>query len=417
MTTSTSMNRCSVLMLAAMLAGGCLMEVGPEQEVQQQEQAVMGVSHCSPRTYYVDARASATVKASGTQFSPFRRIGDALSRAAALGLCQVTVRIASGTYREDLTVTKSTRLLGASRGGTVLRGRILHTHTVPLHVERLTITRAGYPGAVVSTNPHSTTTIRDVTISNAFPYGVVKNGGTLNLSLATIQSTLPGYKNLRDGTAVMIKGGATAYLSSVLMRDNAQGLVAGGAGTRVRAYNVTVQGCRWNTWFKSTLLNQTEKQGFAAVEIYDGALLYARWLNVLNNELGGLTVHHNGQANVRYGRFIGTTLGPMGADGGFSGGHNIEVRRGGTLQLQSFESAQAEFTGVRAFNGGLLAMSHGTVHHNIVAVSLIASPGIHEACLMSGVVFSDYTRRLDASPLPVPLTSSSPAPVCPTVSW
>jgi hypothetical protein len=427
------------LPLIAALLGGCLVEVGPADEAGEgQRRAAANISggtagtsnqaadpnasaQCGV-TYYVQANAIAG--GNGGKSSPFRRIGDALAAAASPKLCGVTIKLADGTYFEDLSVSKHTTVLGASRTGTVIRGRISNTTAAQLTLEKLTIANAGAPGAVVVSNPAAVTTIRNVSIDRAARHGVRQTGGTLKLIYSTITYTYAGWDDVHQGAAVYVDGGATARLSTVVTRGGSQGLVVAGTGTRARATSLQVHDCQHNFWFRHLLSAGSVSRGFAAVEARNGGLIYARWLDLYDNEVHGLSVHHGARGYVYRGRFLRTRA--VRVDGSDWGGINATVRHGGSeLQLVECEAGHGELAGVQVYDA-YLTQRDGMIHHNPIGMHVQAPADLDWDCLYLGsTIFTANDRDLDSMTMPVPdamdslddVFSPPPEPVCRTVSW
>lgn len=63
----------------------------------------------------------------GSEVRPFKSIGAALSHIEAGNLKKKNVYVKNGTYREAINITRNTRLIGESKGGTILDANGLQT--------------------------------------------------------------------------------------------------------------------------------------------------------------------------------------------------------------------------------------------------------------------------------------------------
>lgn len=281
----------SIVVLGALaLAAGCgsgSVEAGDEELLDTSTAAAKCKSCSTPThvTYYVDASGTAATP-NGTLKRPFTTIGAALAEATRVSALSVTVRIKDGAYAGDFLIDRPTSFVGTTRTGTFLAGSITSL-AIPLVVEHMTIQPQTRGYVAIRAWPvqgadkvyvGSTTSLLDVSIPAASPYGIDQVMGRLSASVLyidNVQAVDPSSLTVGqagDGAAIHVAGG-TATLSRVAIRNSAQGILAEGAGTVVSAETLTI--------FDSTgALLPANRPLPAAVNVLGGAHFQARYFEV-----------------------------------------------------------------------------------------------------------------------------------------
>jgi hypothetical protein len=317
-------------------------------------------------------------------------------------------------------ISKRTMLRGTSREGTILRGGIRSTAGVRLDVSSMQIIFSSPPGGVVVDHPAADTRLWNVTIDRTDRYGVRQTGGYFEAILVDVTRTSSGWDDVSDGTGIFLSGGVHGELVLVSLRDQTQGLVAGGDGTRVRARFVTAAGHRCSFWF-GELVGDYMGDGFAALEARNHSLLYMENVTVDDNDFLGLSVHDGARAYAGTATFANTHA-CEGEDGRDYGGINVSARRNGTIQVENFESGHAAHAGLQVHTSYGSARV-GFVHDNMVGLNLLLPAGwpFDEAvdCLSDAVIYlNNNHQNLDTTELPVPPDGLTPSSYeCPTVEW
>lgn len=380
-------------------------------------------SACPFTTHHVSRRAPAG--GDGSVRQPFQQPSQALAAGPAPGHCGIRVEIRAGSYDGNLAVTAPTILHGAAfdKGAVVITGSIGNHTGAPLTVEHLVMRGAPSPGAIDVAHADAQTTLRDITIEQAGDYGIRQRGGRLLAENVRVNGTrsrpaaaavkprplqlfrkaLSPRPAVSAGSGIFVDGGATATLDDVSLTDNHQGLVVAGHGTRLRATGLQVDRHRGNPALQELMCASSIRNGFAAVEVRDGALAHMEDVSLDDNEVYGLSVHHGGKAYAGRVSIQRTGAPAACAETRTGGGINASVRHGGSaLELVDLDLGHARLAGFQVINADA-SLRNGTVHHNTIGVHIRDLPeGFDFACLTEGVRFSDNGLNLDADRLPVP---------------
>jgi hypothetical protein len=417
--------RAIAVVVGAIVLAGCLVEVGPEPVSEQEEPLFISV--CNPAVYYVSKTNFSLAKIpTGAALNPFPKINDALDAPAPY--CGVVVKIGTGTWFENLVIDKKTTLIGAGQTNTKLVGRISNSSASSLTLKKMSIECAAPPGAVVVSNPYTTTSVYDVTIKSAWYAGIRQTGGTLKASNVLIRNTVAGASYIHHGAGILLNGGATGFLTDVTLRNNVQGLVLVGAATKAKAEDLWVEGSTHNTYFDYLLGATAPRDGFAAVEVRDGALLWAKGLDILDSDVQGLYVHHGAQAHVEDADLRGTHS----AGTADMGGINAAVRsEGATLEVINSVVHDADLAGMQAV-AAYFKVANSYIINNPIGLNVQFMPADQSVeCARLNVYWDNDSADIDTDTIYVPTagnplagvtgpqnsTTVEPGLVCPTVLW
>lgn len=296
-------------------------------------------------TYYVVAKSR---RGNGSVSLPFAKINQALLAAHKEKACAVQVNVAPGVYQENLNITRETTISGSREGPAILAGTITNIK--------------GQYLAISSFN-----------VRHAKKWGIIQFGGELHLRSVSITFGLGKGSFQIMPFALMIAGGAQAELMAVTINDNiGPALIIRGEQTRVWANNL---GIERNKLFSTAwdMAEYNKLSYLAALEVSDGARLFAENVVISGNEFEGLRVHRSAQAHFNTVEFSDTTViaggGDVLADGG---GDNISMGSGGVLEVENFETYGAAACGARIKNS-YLTLRAGKIHDNTVGVADVGS--------------------------------------------
>lgn len=415
-----------------------------QPQPQLQRPGIVPPGACTYTTYQVSRLAPAG--GDGSMRRPFRQPVEAFAAGPARGDCGIRLEIQSGVYTGNLVVSVPTILHGAAygKGRVVLGGNISNRSNSPLVVEQLTLRDSPAPGAVVVSHVQARTTLRDVTIERATGYGLRQTGGTLLADGVTIRETRsapatspPPAKvrplqqllrqrmsllpDIHSGSAIFVGGGSHASLDHIALHGNRQGLVVAGRGTRLRASALTAIGQRGDPAQREHMCAAAIRNGFAAVEVRDGALAYLVDVQLDDNEVYGLSVHDGGRAHVERVSIQHTQAAAACAETHSGGGINASVRHGGAaLEMVELDLGHARLAGVQVIDADA-SLRNGQVHDNPIGVHMSGLPEDFDfACLTRDVLYHDNGRNLDADRLPIPgsgLPGESHTSPCVRVDW
>jgi hypothetical protein len=154
--------------------------------------------------------------------------------------------------------------------------------------------------------------------------------------------------------------------------------------------------------------------------VRDGALAYLEDVSLDDNELYGLSVHHDGRAYAGRVSIQRTGAAAACAESHTGGGINASVRHGAALEMVDLDLGHARLAGFQVIDAQA-TLRNGAVHHNTIGVHIRELPeGYDFACLSEGIRFHDNARNLDADRLPVPdagIGGEGAAPACAHVGW
>ena len=371
-------------------------------------------SHCLPLSgdvtrLHVDAAKAPSppfrgpvIIPDGSQQKPFWKIGEALLWAKRQNFGAVKILIEQGSYRDNLTITRATALIGSGPAFATLEGTIVNRSEHRLTIERLVLQNASSPGALVVGHPFAETCLDNVDIREAEGFGIQQHGGSLrakNLNVFGTKSnrTISVFSRsfFRHGTAIYLSGGVRGELFGVTLLENeSAGLVVNGAGSSVKADNVNVMDTGSNrvTIFSPSTgtLKDFFNGGYAAVEVGQWAHACLTRIRIRDSWAVGLHLHHYAKARVEHADVARTRSINLPTEADF--GTNILVNDGATLDLQRFTSSDATAVGIYV-QDAQIAASRGRVTGNSTGVGYYGqnSP---LACLMNGVFYFDNVTSL-----------------------
>ncbi len=389
--------------------------------VQTPPQPCVEKTPCTFLVLHVDASARNLLggKPDGSTARPYRRISDALARAAGDKACGVEIALAAGRYTESIVLTRATRIIGAGSGATFIAGSILDRDSHDLSVSALHLVRSPDPGAIVVDGAcPSSTEITDVKISTATRNGIFQRGGSFRASRVTVANTQALADERHAGGGIRLVDGVQGVLGRLFLHDNGSGgLSVEGFRTRVYVSQSTVNDNNANLFFMS-VANEVGGLG-AAIEAERGALLLAEFTNLRNNNFVGLLVSSGAQAHYRYGTIGGTTIARAGFDvlGGFNASISVA-----TAEFDSISLKEAEFVGL-GLRDSAATSSGGLVTPSPIGMSLQAGADYTGAqllqCLVHPMEFIGFDADRGELPLvmsPAVLPCLDGCPVLPCVS-
>lgn len=155
------------------------------QRLHKQWQERFGLQDCVWPTYEV--RAHSEIRMPATQFRSLREAVEQASRDDSV--CGPTISVRPGRYDEGLIkLTKPTIIDGA--GGVTVVGTLANTGPYPLWIQNLTVEQAPFPGAVVFSHPEADATLINLEIKGASGFGILHNGGRLEVWNSVIDRTI-----------------------------------------------------------------------------------------------------------------------------------------------------------------------------------------------------------------------------------
>jgi hypothetical protein len=369
-----------------------------------------------PVEYHVQDGA---IDGDGSSDHPFESIGEALDRAEEERACEATVIVGPGTYRENLSIRRDTHIFGAGKDVVALSGTIENSGPHELWLYHLTMKYIYSPGGIIVENAGATTILYDVLIDRAALYGVRQHGGTLAIYHSEIRYTYQYWDDLAEGTALFLSGGVEAHLFNVsLLGNGSAGLVASDDGTVVSATSLDVRNNSSNFWFRDEI-GSSYADGYAAVEVRDGARLFASDYSIVDNRGTGLFVHDDAEAFLSSGTITGTQS--VSTSNGDKLGSNIVVKAA-ILELEDFTSSWASLAGLQLLYGRFSG-SRGAISQNVIGVHNIQSDDStydYFGCI-DEIVMAGNDRNFDGTTLAVPdpladLDGASADPAnCPSV--
>ena len=154
------------------------------QRLHEQWQERFGLEDCVWPTYEV--RAESEIRIAPTQFGSLREAVEQASRDDSV--CGPTISVRPGRYDEGIIeLTKPTIIDGA--GGVTVIGTFANTGPYPLWVQNLAVEQAPFPGAVVLSHPEADATLINLAIKGASGFGILHNGGRLEVWNSVIDQT------------------------------------------------------------------------------------------------------------------------------------------------------------------------------------------------------------------------------------
>jgi hypothetical protein len=371
------------------------------------------------RSGYITLSAQLFALPDGSSSRPFGSPAAALQRAASRNACAVYLMIENGVYAGDLTITRPTFLIGTSRTGTVLEGTIRNSTAHALRLEDLSLQNAGVPGAVIVDHPSASTYLEDVEIRDAQAYGIHQIGGSILAQHVSVIGTQATSQERTHGTAIFLEGGIHAEVYDADLTDNdSAGLMIEGAGTWAWAGAIRVSGNRFNTWFMNGLLNGgRDDGGYAAVQIGYDAHVVLSAIDVWDNEISGVHIHHGARVNGMNWDVARTISVPDPTGGSFAG-INVFLD-GATLDLSRFTLHHADI-GIFV-RRSQIHIGNGEIRNNtvgMVAPDMGAESSPWE-CIEDSVRFVGNETRLGlhALPFPDPFGDEEIPFDCPSVPW
>jgi hypothetical protein len=374
---------------------------------------------CEYLVLHVDRRAVVRGERDGTAGRPFRAIGDALDRAAALDACGVEIRVADGIYAERVVLSRPTIIDGESRDGVLIIGSIVNNAGADLAVRDLTIADLTGPGAIVTDAPCATTDIRRVTVDRASGFGIYQRGGALTVLASVVRNTAAEAGSRLAGTGVYLTGGVQGSLGLVELSDHAtSALVASGSETRVYATSIAVSRTGVNPFFadEASALGEVP----AAVEARDGALLLMEFSSITRSALVGLRVRDGSRAHFRYGQ-VARTRNPD-----VTTANGVAMSDGSVFELTAFTLTRSAVTGLRV-DSAFATATHGEVSWHSIGVLIhgMPAPGDPQytlesavSCLNADVEYAHNEVDLDAGfNLPLPCEGPDCLRPCRTVPF
>ena len=295
-------------------------------------------------TYYVVAKSR---RGNGSVSLPFAKINQALLAAQKEKACAVQVNVAPGVYQENLNITRETTISGSRGGSAILAGTITNT--------------TGQYLAISSFN-----------VRHAKKWGIIQFGGELHLRSVSITFGIGKGFFRSMPFALKIAGGAQAELMSVTINDNiGPALIIHGEQTRVWANSLGIE--RNKLFSKAWDMAEHNQQSYlAALEVSDGARLFAENIVISGNGFWGLRVHRLAQAHLNTVEFSDTTaIAGVGNDDA-EGGDNISMGSGGVLEVENFETFGAASCGAK-INNSYLTLRAGKIHDNTIGVADLGS--------------------------------------------
>ncbi len=334
----------------------------------------------------------------------FRTIKEALDYAKARDFCLLNITVDSGTFPDNLEITRPTTITTATRAAITITGHILNESGHNLQIE-------------------------NVAILNAQDYALLMiGGGTLNLKNFVVRSTIRNPNDIRTGTAIELHGGVQGHFENVTLENNdGVALYLNGANTKVIARSFNVFDNRIHPLAIQAATNNHSVSRFAAVDVAFGATLLVDGFVIYNNEMTGVLAREAGNALLNNGYVEGTKDYQTSSFDSI-GGNNVMSIYNGIVEMNNFETRYAKGCGLRAYDS-YLKVQQGDVHNNTIGSCARISQEDYDIlkCITSNTVrYHDNEVNLDTSTLSVPdidcygenpPPECSAAPNCPGVLW
>jgi len=307
----------------------------------------------------------------------FNTINKALNAASTDKALSVKVLIEKGTYAEDIVITRATNLTARSGHKVTIAGRINNDKGHSLSLE-------------------------GIDIRGARGYGLRQKKGNLTLKNVGVYDTRRTRKGRDSGKGMELSNGARGFFTDVVWGNNANtALYIHGSGTKVVASRVLVK----DTRIHQQAIDARERQGAlcGAVDVCDEATLLLENFEITRNDMAGIMVQKGGKAHVRRGEVTSSKSRSTG-QWSSTGGNNIIVLSGGKLELNNFQTHQAESCGLRMHDSWLKARN-GRVHHNAIGLGTTGTPDENYDVydhVVDGMHFHDNGTNLSTDYLPVP---------------
>lgn len=233
---------------------------------------------------YIDA--TAPDGGTGTRSKPL----NSLEYASAMGSKGVTFVLAAGTYPVDLVLTTDAAILGRCAAMVTIQGvtgsATLRIHSgAVVHLQGFTLRGTG-PGMDVWQG--SRVTAQGLFVDGVEAIGVVAShvGTSLELRRSVVANTVQRKKDGKFGHGVYVQEGAVVKLEEVRLSHNTEaGLTTAGAGTRLEADDLMIDGTRPRPMDGHLGVG-------ASFEVGSHAAL--RRLLVVGNRAAGVVVQHPG---------------------------------------------------------------------------------------------------------------------------
>lgn len=222
---------------------------------------------------------------------------------------------------------------------------------------------------------------------------------------------------------ILFEEGALGGLYNVKTNDNeGPGLVARGAGTVVNYSNLEANRNRPNECYQVGFGDAKPDKSLAGIYIADNALFRGRRLDVIENQVHGLSVENHAKAYL-FDTLIKKTLEIPDPVNTTVGGINIAIKNYAKVELCHVESSFAPLLGVGIFADGYAKINYGLIQSNLIGAN-IQSAGYDMSDLLGsstmlmdcrpcnavdncrgfsneGTLFRDNARDIDGS-LPIP---------------
>lgn len=139
---------------------------------------------CVWPTYEV--RAESEIRIAATQFRSLREAVEQASRDDSV--CGPTISVRPGRYDEGIIELTKPTIIDGTDGVTVV-GTFANTSPYPLWIQNLAVEQAPFPGAVVFSHPEADATLINLEIKGASGFGILHNGGRLEVWNSVIDQT------------------------------------------------------------------------------------------------------------------------------------------------------------------------------------------------------------------------------------
>lgn len=353
-------------------------------------------------------------------------IAAAVQHAKTIDACALDVRLAAGTHADTSIVEtdRPTKITGAGRGATRIRGGIQSRDAHALELRELTID-APSGTAIDVRNSKATTTLARIAISGASGFGVVQHGGTIALDGVVISGTRVLPDVLGTGVAMNLAASVTATATGLVLTSNdGQAITLTGKGTKLVLRNATVSDTGHHPKLAVAVAAADTFRTVPAagtIRVDDHATLLADGLRMHDNDYVGILTLGGGKTHVK-----DLDLRKVADIDEHLASFGVYVGDGGAVELHDFSIRQSEGAGIGIHRGRIRA-SDGLVGGNPIGVSIVPAEGdsIEGAlwCMGESVRWDRNRRTLDALTLPVPDTagfgdgSVGAAGVCASVPW
>lgn len=350
--------------------------------------------------------AQGAVAGSGTLLDPFGTVREALDRGDELNLCTVFVVVGEGTYEEDLAITRDTYIAGTDYRRVTLVGMIENRTRSILSVEGVTLDGQGGPAILVE-HPSASTILAGIVISGATGYGLMQEGGSLQMGGSDVFSDFVEVGGVRrsapdatDGVGIRLRDVKAKIENTFVYLCDVQALVLEGPASETDAAEFHVSRIGEGVVFSTGPANLGELvDGVAAIEVGDGAHLAAKGVTVFDGSNIGIWLH--GSARAEFTDLIVDSIrSTLPASEWF--GHGLVVDDA-TVTLDDFIIGNCDLGGIVLRSASVPLATHGLVHHNVIGLSVSGVVDYDQIfAAFQTTRFTDNEINLDSLVLPPP---------------